>query len=390
MSIKLRDRLRTNYDRFFPERQIYFRSRGEVRFVSIAPRLQVSIGLLAAGILIWISYSTLHVLSRDAALVEKDRQITKITQAYNALSTELEAVERGVVEKAASLEERQGYLGQLLASLRASLADTEGERPQNEAATDKEANAAGSPDIDTRLSAIESRQLALAAELIGLTRYQIASIDDAIAPTGLTTDDLLSHLNGENSAVGGPLIPIGYGLGMGPHMEIGDAEADPFSMLEAGFERLEAIETALGSFPALLPTDQYYVSSRFGRRRDPLRKVWSMHYGVDMAGWPRTPIRAAGDGMVTKAGVYGPYGRFIEIDHGNGFKTRYGHMRKLSAAKGDRVSGGQQIGEMGSTGRATSTHLHYEVWFAGKPLDPLSFMKASRHVLKIQGRNSDD
>jgi murein DD-endopeptidase MepM/ murein hydrolase activator NlpD len=77
----------------------------------------------------------------------------------------------------------------------------------------------------------------------------------------------------------------------------------------------------------------------------------------------------------------------VEIEHGNGFRTRYGHMRKLRVKKGEEVTVGTRVGDMGKTGRVTGTHLHYEIWFDGKVRDPMPFLKAANDVLKIQGRD---
>ncbi|RMF12294.1 MAG: M23 family metallopeptidase [Alphaproteobacteria bacterium] len=136
----------------------------------------------------------------------------------------------------------------------------------------------------------------------------------------------------------------------------------------------------LESLPRTKPVIHYYISSRFGPRRDPFRKRRSMHYGLDMAGWRGEPIRAVAPGVVIKAGRAPAYGLMVEIDHGNGYHTRYGHMRRLFVRKGDTVVPGKRIGSMGSTGRSTSTHLHWEVWYHGRPVDPLPYLKAIADV----------
>ena len=132
------------------------------------------------------------------------------------------------------------------------------------------------------------------------------------------------------------------------------------------------------------PADEYYLSSRFGPRTDPIRGVPATHPGLDMAGWPGTFIRSTASGTVVKSGTWGPYGNMIEIDHGNGFKTRYGHMRKLKVSVGDLVTRDQAIGEMGCSGRCTGTHLHYEVWFDTQLQDPFPYTKVTENVLEIE------
>lgn len=379
------------FDRLFPERQIYFRSRGEVKFVQVAPSVQFAGAVAVALFAGWVLFSTVHVLSRDAVLESKNARIDEVEKAYDALAGEMADLERDVADKAKTLEERQGLLARMIDSFRAATpeaakaeqapADTPSEKAVGE---DKEARVESAEELVVRLASIDRRQRAIASELVRLTEGHVNRIAESLAPTGISPEDLLEQDSAGPSAQGGPLIPIG--LGDGATGDDAALDDDPLHILAVDLVRLQAVNDALDSFPALKPTDKYYISSHFGRRIDPIKKIWSMHYGLDMAGWPGTGIFATADGAVTKAGLNGPYGKFIEIDHGNGFKTRYGHMRALKVSVGDSVSAGQRIGEMGNTGRVTSTHLHYEVWFAGKPLDPLAFIKVSENVLKIKGR----
>ena len=105
-----------------------------------------------------------------------------------------------------------------------------------------------------------------------------------------------------------------------------------------------------------------------------------MHAGADFAGPVGTPIYAAGDGVVTHASWLSSYGRLVKIKHENGVETRYAHMNKIRVKKGQRVSRGDRIGDMGNTGRSTGPHLHYEVRVNGTPIDPMKFIKAGKNV----------
>ena len=107
-----------------------------------------------------------------------------------------------------------------------------------------------------------------------------------------------------------------------------------------------------------------------------------MHNGVDLAGRRNSAIRATAPGKVVFAGWKGNYGRFVEIDHGNGFKSRYGHLNKTLVKKGQKVGHRAKIGLLGSTGRSTGPHVHYEVWFEKRALNPMKFIKAGRYVFK--------
>lgn len=122
------------------------------------------------------------------------------------------------------------------------------------------------------------------------------------------------------------------------------------------------------------------ITSNFGMRTDPFRKRPAWHGGLDMgAGW-NAPIVAAGPGKVIYAGNKTGYGRVVDIDHGQGFVSRYAHLNKVLAKRGQEVAIGDKIGLMGSSGRSTGPHLHYEVLFNGKPYNPVDFIKAGKHV----------
>lgn len=120
------------------------------------------------------------------------------------------------------------------------------------------------------------------------------------------------------------------------------------------------------------------VTSRFGHRTDPVNGRKGFHTGVDMRAKRGEKIRATADGIVTKAFVNGSYGRFVEIRHGNGYTTKFAHMTKILVKRGDRVKRGQAIGTVGSSGRSTGPHLHYEVCLGNKPINPSKFMRVDK------------
>ncbi|RMH87391.1 MAG: hypothetical protein D6681_15170 [Calditrichaeota bacterium] len=136
---------------------------------------------------------------------------------------------------------------------------------------------------------------------------------------------------------------------------------------------VERRQDSLQYLPALIPVQNAYLSSGFGNRIHPIRKRRQFHKGVDLATNRGTPVIAPADGYVTFAGTNGGFGKFVQINHKYGFETLYGHLDKIYVRKGQFVKRGDKIGEVGSTGLATSTHLHYEVHYNGKPLNPVNF-----------------
>ncbi|WP_374764007.1 M23 family metallopeptidase [Yunchengibacter salinarum] len=453
----------------FPERQIFLRSEGRVRFFTLGSYLQMMIVASLVGGTAWAGVTTYTYLTRDARVAAKDRTISSISARYDTLARDFSTLQQTLADRARTLEKRQALLEDLVRAAddrqivpdegvtipermtvpqsgAAQAVDTDnasdmaedtqgapeaplpgdGEGKQSasprDAATGADAAAptglmdrlfgAGTtsfaaaagddtaqpppaPDdpyarIATRLGQLDRRQEALAGALRKAVLSRLEAVDAALAPTTLSVNHLLTRWTGNVPGAGGrggPLIAPGRGVPDFAALRGDDGARTALYRLFNDWERLEKALIALDSIPVGKPADRYYVSSDFGRRRDPVRRSWASHSGLDMAGWPGTAIRATAPGKVIHAAWYGPYGRMVEIDHGNGFHTRYGHMRRIRVKEGDRVKLGHRIGDMGKSGRATGTHLHYEVWFDGDVRDPQPFLKAANDVLEIKTKS---
>lgn len=171
-------------------------------------------------------------------------------------------------------------------------------------------------------------------------------------------------------AVGGPLVPID----MEPRFE------ERVRELDQALERLDAVKAMAKTLPIHNPAPGQAVSSSFGVRKDPILGTPAMHAGIDFRAGSGTPILATGSGTVVSANWNGGYGRMVEIDHGNGLKTRYAHMSRILVEQGQEVETGEIIGEVGSSGRSTGPHLHYEVRREGSAVDPLRFLKVGKKI----------
>ncbi|MGZ8997542.1 MAG: M23 family metallopeptidase [Allosphingosinicella sp.] len=175
--------------------------------------------------------------------------------------------------------------------------------------------------------------------------------------------------------------------GVGGPLEDVPSDADPrFRELFASWTRTEQLEQAVVAIPSARPihTDVNFTSG-FGVRSDPFRGRAAMHGGIDLAGAIGTPIFATADGIVGRAGWNdGGYGNLVEINHGEGIQTRYGHLSRISATPGSRVRRGELIGYMGSTGRSTGSHLHYEVRIDGRAVNPIPFMQSNDALATLQ------
>jgi murein DD-endopeptidase MepM/ murein hydrolase activator NlpD len=238
--------------------------------------------------------------------------------------------------------------------------------------------------LEQRMEALREQQAVLIGELEDRAIATIDGLEDTVYATGLDLDELMRRMDDERG-IGGPFIglpdPSRNSSGFATD-DAGAALSAPLDRLYGRLARWKALNLALERVPLTPPVDNFYVSSNFGKRRDPYTGRWAMHAGVDMAGPRNAEIYATAPGVVTHAGWMGQYGTMVEIDHGFGLTTRYGHLSKLLVKKGQTVAFRDRIGIMGSTGRSTSRHVHYEVRFDGEPVDPAKFIEAGRNVFK--------
>ena len=210
---------------------------------------------------------------------------------------------------------------------------------------------------EQRVNEIEQRQQLLAAMIAG------DEIDPAV---------LRRITSSSAEGVGGPLEPVGGS----------DAT---FKQLFTSWKKLDNISQGAIAVPSDKPVRTAAFTSGYGVRSDPFRGAAAMHAGIDLAGPTGTPIHATADGVVSEAAWNnGGYGRLIKIDHGRGIETRYAHLSSMSVSPGQRVTRGQVIGRMGSTGRSTGSHLHYEVRIDGRAVNPIPFMKSTDYLLAMQ------
>ena len=220
-------------------------------------------------------------------------------------------------------------------------------------------------ETDRRVKIVEERQLMLAAALQGgdvdIETLKQLGFYPAAAGTG---------------AVGGPFDA---------------ANADPtFKQLFNSWKKLDTLAGGAIAVPSDKPLRTAEFTSGFGSRDDPFRHGAAFHPGIDLAAPYGTPVYATADGTVVRAGWNsGGYGNMVEVDHGRGIITRYGHMSAVLVHPGDRVTRGQQVGRVGSTGRSTGNHLHYEVRIDDSPVNPIPFMRSTDYLVAMKRAGSN-
>jgi murein DD-endopeptidase MepM/ murein hydrolase activator NlpD len=195
--------------------------------------------------------------------------------------------------------------------------------------------------------------------------------DDRTARIAETLRDLkIAAPDAAKSGVGGPYVPLDPGLAFEAHVDALDKSLEAFGKHREMLDQLPVANPAPGSA----------LSSGFGVRTDPFLGTPAMHSGLDFKAAFGTPVLAAADGKVADAGRNGGYGNMVEIDHGNGVTTRYAHLSRITVSAGDTIKRGEKLGEVGSTGRSTGPHLHYEVRRRGDALDPVRFIRAGEEL----------
>jgi murein DD-endopeptidase MepM/ murein hydrolase activator NlpD len=221
-------------------------------------------------------------------------------------------------------------------------------------------------------------QDATLVELGGRTRVQIDEIVRVLRSTGLTPERVLAN---RGASAGGPFSPPAANAPAADGLAPASLQ---LASLGADLERLRDMRSALRRLPFGAPLRDYGVMSPYGVRRDPFNGQLAMHSGLDMSAPMRTPVMATAPGRVTVASWSGEYGNLVEIQHDFGITTRYGHLTRIDVRVGQRVERQQTVGLLGSTGRSTGPHVHYEVIVDGRTVDPARYVEAIRNVRKIE------
>ncbi|MDY0884138.1 peptidoglycan DD-metalloendopeptidase family protein [Dongia soli] len=232
--------------------------------------------------------------------------------------------------------------------------------------------------LEERLASLQEQQADFVSNLAERARSNMAEMEKTIEMTGLKVDKLLLATDGKAEGQGGPFIPA-------PASASGKSEQklmESVASLDDEVGRWEKLQVVLHSLPLTAPVDHYYISSTFGARVDPFNGEKAIHEGVDMVGTLRSDVLATAPGRVVYAGRQSGYGQLVEIDHGFGIHTLYAHLDSIQVKKDQTVDYRDVVGRLGNTGRSSGPHVHYEVRYNERPIDPMGFLKAGRYVFK--------
>ncbi len=379
----LRD-LRQRFSALFQDHEIFVRTHGHVRFVRVSAVWQKRVALIAAFVLLAWAGATLAVLVNQL-LSSGERAAVAQQQAAAAASEARVAKYRDkVAETAADLEDRQEQLeewskvhfGVEPAAVTPEIGAEGAAAPTGKAPL--KTSALVDPNLPPEaqiLARLEARQEDFATRLLTAVNQRAAKAEGAVAKLGMNPAALV-----RNAAAGrgGPFIP--YRSRTGRARSLGKS----FAALESALFRMEVLERTLVAIPSGQPANVLMLSSSFGYRSDPFTGAGAMHSGLDFPGPMGSPILAAAPGRVVYVGQKSGYGNVVEIDHGQGILTRYAHLSGFTSKVGAQVGAGEQIAKMGSTGRSTGSHLHFEVRLNGVAVNPRRFLEAKADVLEVK------
>lgn len=378
---KARQRVVHSVRRHLPQRRILIQSPDGDRSIIIGTRGQLMGIATSAMIAGWLTISTASMVAPGEAGNQRTQaELARMTAQVQALKADTEALKGNVATAAERIESRQKFLDALLTGRGKTMAANGVELtdllpPSGAANTDTAVSGVLAP-----FAALEARQSALVDRAAASAQTRIKDAESLISRLGLKPSRFIAQSVGHmtRTGMGGPFIS--------QDSDSADNHgADPdFAELFVNWQRVEQLEAAMKAIPAYVPVRNYTLTSNYGTRYDPFNGGRANHAGLDMAGVTGEPIMAGAAGKVVRAARFGAYGNTIDIDHGKGILTRYAHLSRIDVRVGDKVAMGQKIGALGSTGRSTGPHLHYEVRIDGRPVNPRLFLEASSYILAYQ------
>jgi murein DD-endopeptidase MepM/ murein hydrolase activator NlpD len=363
---------------WFIDREFFMRANGQVRFLKISAQLQRRTAFTLASVIgVWLlvtfgmAINQMTVSAQRLALTEQEAKVESAEERVASYRGSIDEVTKDLERRQEMLESLgDQYLGDL------SEAEAQAPAPSTERREEEKAVKTISAMVPEAagLVRVEARQIRFAEKMTKVAHARTLKAEAAIRQFGLNPEVLARQAR---NAQGGLFEPF-FGKGKK------DVRDPRFLKLATALGRMDAMERALAAIPTAMPAASMMMSSGFGYRSDPFTGGAAMHAGLDFKGPVGTPILAAAKGKVVLAGFNGGYGNTIEIRHANGLVTRYAHLSGLNVRQGQMVERGVQIGRMGSTGRSTGSHLHFEVRLNGQAINPRKFLEANPDVLKVQ------
>ena len=381
----------------FSTKEIIFRSQGRAKVLRISSRVQVIFLTFILCIACWSFYSYHMYHKSGRILKDKDIELVETRDAYVDLMTDFMALHKNIGAMLNSLDSKKNkdiekYRQQALlvedkikqitskkdwvnaeaVGEKASL--TEALLQRDLAAAERDELRDQIDDLEEKIDELKAAELEVMEKIKSLSSKELnkikgvfSDINKPLKRQGLYFNPLANSK--KKNAKGGPYIP--------QKNKVKDKKLnDKVSAIFQNVDDTLYYKEVAKSVPIGKPVWSYWVTSQYGKRTDPFKKTKATHKGVDLASRTGNKISIRAKGKVTRAEYAGGYGNLVVVDHGNGFQTKYAHLHKIYVKKGAYLEIGDTIGEVGTTGRSTGPHLHYEILFQGKDVDPLPFIKA--------------
>lgn len=385
----------------FSEKEIIFRGSGCAKVWKISSRAQVIIFAALLLIGLWCFYSY-YLYNKSGHIISyKEQELDATRDAYVELMTDFVALHKNIGAMISSIDDgknkdnkkfdqykrqaqlvedkikqitnEKDWLNSETLSERASLSEALLQR--DIVASERDALKKQIDELEETIKDIKKAEMEVLERIDGVAdkemskiKSAINSINQALKSKGLYFNALANSKRKNNS--GGPYVPDRQNMANDKKLD------DKISAIFKNYDDLEYYKEVVQYIPMGKPVWSYWVTSQYGSRSDPFNGKRARHKGMDLASRTGNKIKVKAKGKVTRAEFAGGYGNLVVVDHGNGFQTKYAHMHKIYVKKGQYVEYDDTLGEVGSTGRSTGPHLHYEVLYMGKNVDPMPFLKA--------------
>lgn len=367
--------------RWFPTRYLYLRDGDDVKAWALTPGRQMAAAIGAVLLGGWVLIASGGFALDMVRQSQADRTVARSRAEAQRLNADLQArLDSAVIRMSSStgsIDEMAHLVERRHAALTRVMGLFQGVDGAQQALMPAPALNADRNTPLQRVVAVrmDQERLIARAEAVASTRAERLRLAFRLAglnPAAYAAND---------TALGGPLIEARDPRALAAVLDVDEAFALRIQHASDNLNDMRMLADASEGLPFRRPTNAR-TTSGYGVRFDPFNGRPAVHQGQDFAGPLNTPIHATAPGIVSFVGVRSGYGNVVEIDHGRGFKTRFAHLNSMAVQTGQRIALGQRIGAMGTTGRSTGVHLHYEVWMNGRPQNPARFMRAGDQLVQ--------
>ncbi len=368
--------------RRFPEIRINLRTPSRSWQIVLPPSVQVAAASAVVAFAVAVCFFALARPGYEPALADRQAAMVRAATANANLQDEVASLREKLALAVRDRQQATADLDRALSNrdrLRARIAEIEQEQSQFDIArrqkwtglfrltqvieTEPSQSASGLPRPEMLITDAPPEPVDQ-SRIAQLARQAVAEVRRLLASTGLNVDRLFPQLTQDRGGQGGPFVA--------PPKGDQPNETTPDKMAE--------LRSLMKSLPLSAPLDYYQLESPFGPRHDPFNHRSAFHTGVDLSAPYMSPVHATAAGTVIYAGYRSDYGKVVEIDHGNGIATVYAHLHRYIVAVGQKVAEHEQIGFLGSTGRSSGPHVHYEIRVNDEPQDPEKFIGLARVI----------